>query len=403
MNKNKRDILIITERFYPEEFIINGLAKEWCDRGYEVTVLTQVPSYPFGKVYKGYKNLFLKIYYWNKIKIYRFYTVQGYKRSLLLKILNYFNFAIIGSIISLFIGYRYDKIFVYQTGPLTLSIPAIVLKKVYKKEVAIWTQDLWPDSVYAYGFRKTWILTFFLDLLVRIIYKNCDNIFVSCHGFIERIKKYVDTNAIYYFPNWPISDFRKDKERKNNIKLSDKFNFTFAGNIGKVQNLEKVIMGFALVSANNDRVQLNIIGDGSNLEYLKGMVANENIKNVVFWGRKKLDDMPYYLNASDVLIISLKDEPLFELTVPSKFQAYLTAEKPIFAIIKGEVKKIVEEYKLGITADPNSIEDIKKGFIKFYQMSNDGIKKLSTNSKKLLENVFDSNRIIDAMTNIFIS
>jgi len=56
MSTIKKNVLIITERFFPEEFGINDLAIAWQAKGYEVAVLTQAPSYPFDKVYEGYKN-----------------------------------------------------------------------------------------------------------------------------------------------------------------------------------------------------------------------------------------------------------------------------------------------------------------------------------------------------------
>ena len=84
MNKNNR-ILIIGERFYPEEFGINDLALEWKNRGYKVSVLTQVPSYPHDKIFDGYKNKLYQKDSWNDITIYRVFSLLGYQKSLLKK------------------------------------------------------------------------------------------------------------------------------------------------------------------------------------------------------------------------------------------------------------------------------------------------------------------------------
>ncbi len=395
---NRKKILIISGYFYPEEFIINDLAKEWDRSGYDVTVLTQVPSYPFGKVYKGYKNKIFSTEYWEKIKIFHFYTVQGYHKSLILKVLNYIYFIISGCIIALFIGNKFDRVFIYQIGPLTLAIPGVLIKKIYKKEVTIWTQDLWPDTVYSYGFKKSCYLHVFLNWIVKKIYKNCDNIFVSCKGFINKINYFVPDKTINYLPNWSLVN----SDNKKKVFLSNKFNFTFAGNIGKVQNLENVIKGFSLVSSNNNKVQLNIIGDGSNLENLKKMVVSKKIRNVVFWGRKKLEDMSLYFKASDVLIISLNNSPVFELTVPAKFQAYLDSNKPIYSIMKGEVSRMVKEYKIGITVDPDDLESIKNGFIKLYKMKKSDRLSFVKNTKILSEGIFNKDKIIKKMTDIVI-
>ena len=118
--------LIVCEAFYPEDFLINDLVGEWQKKGYYFEVLTRAPSYPYGKVYKGYKNKIYQKTYYNGIKIHRFPVIQGYQKSVsAIKVLNYACFVLFGSLIALFIGRRYDRIFVYQTGPLTLALPAI--------------------------------------------------------------------------------------------------------------------------------------------------------------------------------------------------------------------------------------------------------------------------------------
>ena len=132
MALNNPKILIITERFYPEEFIINELAQEWMKKGFSVEVLTQVPSYPFAKVFQGYSNRLFQKTEWNGIKIWRFFTITGYRDSLFLKLLNYFSFALVSTIAALFIGKKYDRVFVYDTGPLTVGFPTFLLRNLYK-------------------------------------------------------------------------------------------------------------------------------------------------------------------------------------------------------------------------------------------------------------------------------
>jgi len=150
--KKNNNVLIITERFHPEDFGINDLAQAWQAKGYEVAVLTQAPSYPFDKVYEGYKNKLFQIEKWKGIKIYRVFSLMGYKKGVILKVLNYLCFAFFASLVSLFIGRTYDNVFVYHVGPLTQAIPAVLIKKFFGGKFYIWTLDIWPDSVYAYGF-----------------------------------------------------------------------------------------------------------------------------------------------------------------------------------------------------------------------------------------------------------
>lgn len=393
----KKKALIICEAFYPEDFIINDLVLEWKKKGYEFEILTRVPSYPFGKVYEGYKNKIYQQTDFKGIKVHRFPVVQGYHKSVSIKIFNYISFVFWSCLIGLFIGRKFDRIFIYQTGPLTVAIPAIFIKKLYGCSITIWTQDLWPETVYAYGFKKSKLLKIFLDKLVKFIYKNCNNIVVSCEGFIPNIQRYVNNKTFYWIPNWSLVAYQPNSK----VELKGKFNFTFAGNIGKVQNLENVILGFELFVKENTDSYLNIIGDGSSLEELKKLVKVKSIINIEFLGRKPLIEMSNYFQASDVLIISLIDAPIFELTIPSKFQAYLETEKPIMGVLNGEVCSLIDKNGIGYSAKPSDIEDISNTFKKLRLITQNKLDIIAANSKNLLESNFSRTKLIDKLTTIF--
>ncbi len=392
-----KKILIIGEAFYPEEFIINDLAKEWSDKGFHVEVLTRNPSYPFGKVFSGYKNKIYQKTWFSNILIHRVFLIQGYQTNKFTKILNYLSFVFFASWVALFIGKRFDKVFVYQTGPLTVALPGNLIKILYGKPLTIWTQDLWPDTVYAYGFKKTKLLTIILNGLVSFVYNNADTIAVSCSGFSEKLEGYLKyQKKISWVPNWPIIE-RKAKEAKI---LPGKFNFTFAGNIGKVQNLDKVILGFKPIAEKNPFVWLNLIGDGSELDGLKELVRFNTVSNVNFVGRRPLEEMPEYFEGSDVLLISLVDSPIYELMIPSKFQTYLNYGKPIFSIMKGEVPQMISQYHIGFSANPSDVNDIATGYEAFLKLSNIELNSLGRSSVDLLEKTFLRKKNIDQLTRL---
>jgi glycosyltransferase involved in cell wall biosynthesis len=392
-------ILIIGEVFYPEDFIINDLVQEWDAYGYEIEVLTRTPSYPFGKPYGGYKNKIYQKTKFGNVIVHRIPIINGYHKNNCLKILNYINFVFWTTSIAILIGWKFDKIFVYQTGPLTIAIPAIIIHKIYRKKVILWIQDLWPDTVYAYGFKKRTVLKTALNAFVKFVYSNCEEILVSCEGFKNRINYYVPGKSIITAPNWPLIDSSISKAI--DIKLSnDKFNFTFAGNIGKVQNLENILLGYNLFNKKGFKSQLNIVGDGSFLTGLKKIAEDNSINNIVFWGRKALSDMPGYFKASDVLILSLVDNPIYELTIPSKFAAYITTGKPIMGVIGGVTKDLIERNNIGFTAVPSDIELISACFEAFMTQSQTNLYEMKTNALNLLNNEFSKNLIVNRITKI---
>ena len=391
-----KKILIVTECFYPEEFKINDVALSWKDKGYDVDVLTLNPTYPLGVVFPGYKNGFFQKDEYKGINIIRLHAVTGYRESVVKKIFKYINFMIFGSITAIFIGRRYDYVFGFNLGPLTDMLPAIVIRKLYKKPTMFWVLDVWPDSVYAYGFKKTKILSTILDAFVKFMHHNITAVAISSRGFESKLEPYIKKGLKFnYAPNWA-DDIDMDMDTIA-LSATQKIHFTFAGNIGKVQNLENIINAFCLLSDGYQKEsQLNIIGDGSNLIFLKKL--SNNNPNIMFHGMQIREDMAKFYKASDFLIVSLIDEPIFSVTVPAKTQTYIAAKKPILAIINGDVVDIVNDNKLGVCADPSNLGLIKEAFEKCIDMPENEKSKLIINNTKLLETTFNKDSIINNLT-----
>jgi glycosyltransferase involved in cell wall biosynthesis len=397
---SRKRVLVISERFFPEEFIVNDLVLDLKRRGLEFDVLTQAPSYPYGKVsaYPGYRNRLFSVDTWNDIKIYRIMTIQGYRESKFRKVFNYLHFAVVCSVVLLFIGRKYNKIFVYHSGPLTVATPVIIGKKIFRTTNVIWSVDLWPDTIFMYGFKRSRLNEAILNRFVRTIYHQFDSVWCSSPAFIPRIKNFVKSAPVKALLQWP--QISAEKVSSGEITLDkDYMHFTFTGNIAWTQNLENVILGFALAHEHHPNIMLNIFGDGSHLEYLRHLTMEKGIKNVIFWGRRSLNEMPAVYHQSQVLVIALQPDPVYELYIPLKFSTYLAFSKPIFAIINGVVNDLVHNNKIGVTSDPSNPEAIKKGFSEFATMDLKHIDEFGRNSAKLLQNEFDKERNIEILYN----
>lgn len=394
---NQKKILIISEYFYPEEFKINELAWAWKQKGYHVDVVTTVPTYPLGETFPEYTNRWFQKESLNGITVYRVKAVTGYKHNLFKKILKYIAFMILGSLVSLKIAKKYDYVFGYDVGALTGMVPAILLKKFYKIPVTLWIQDIWPDSIYAYGFKKSKFLSVTLDMFVRFVYKHTDQFAISAQGFKQKIVPYLDLpKTIIYAPNW--ADHLNDSMETFAFSHDNKIHFTFAGNIGKVQNLENIIIAFSsLAQPFASSAQLNIIGDGSHLSHLKELVEKSNIQNVVFHGKKPRTEISKYLSASHFLIVSLINDPIFSLTVPSKVQTYIAAKKPIIAIIQGEAADLVTKHELGYVAHPDDLKEITYVFMKVLTADRNTIDTYTQNCELLTNTFFKEDTIINSL------
>lgn len=390
-----KSILVVTEIFYPESGLINDFVEELQRRGYKVDILTQHPSYPAGIVFPGYKNDYYSTEQWNTITIHRFKLVEGYKTNIYRKILNYWTFVRIGKKIARKIGDQYDHILVYQTGPLTLALPAVEIKKRFGKKLTIWTFDIWPDTVYAYGFPKIFPITVFLNSIIGKVYRNADNILVSSKGFIESIQNYVPGKKIVYAPNWMIAE----DQVPSNLKLnSEKFNFTFTGNISISQNLENVLKGWKLASLDN--AILNIVGDGSQIKLLQALIKKESIENVVLHGRYPSNQIGHILEQSNTLILSLIPNYGIDKTEPFKIQSYLQSGKPIFGVISGSGKEIILENQLGVCSNPVDIQLIANGLKESVSFAEKSTSDVALSSRKLINTRFNRQDIIDRVLSV---
>jgi len=347
-------VLLLTERFHPEEFLVNDLALSWKKQGLDVEVLTQAPSYPFDRIFAGYKNT-SKTESWAGIPVHRVTTVLGYSKSVRKKIIGYVSFAAKTSTWAVVHGHKYKHVFVCHTGPLTMATAVLPLRWIYGARCTIWTQDVWPDTVYAYGIKPTWWRKTALDLFVSSIYRSCAEVAGSCPGFGSMLSKYT-SSKVQFIPQW----FPLASPPPSPFPPPSPVVFTFAGNLGSVQNLDRLVQLFS--KAKVPDAVLRIIGDGVMMGPLRKQIDGDELSNVQLLGRRPLDEMPQAFADSHVLIISLKKDPVFALTIPAKFQAYLTAGRPLLAIADGELAQIVASEGIGVAADPDDDQQIVAAF-----------------------------------------
>ena len=377
-------ILILVERFYPEDFLVNDLASEWKRMGHEVEVLTQVPSYPFDKIFDGYENkTFQTTIELNDIPVHRVSTIFGYNTSVKRKILNYLHFGILTTLWAIWNGRKYDKIFVYHTAALTMASAVGPLKWIWRKNITIWTQDLWPDAVWGFGFKPSRWKAALLNAFVRFIYGRCDRIIVSCRRYVQRIKELTGRDA-EWVPQWePVEMLLPEKT------FCGKTVFMFAGNMGVPQNLLNVIEGF--IDAGLEDAELWLVGGGVMFEPLKEKYSK--LEQIRFCGRQPRNEMPKWFAQADALIISLTDK--YCLALPGKFQSYIKTGKPILGILNGEARELIDEFKIGHTSGPENITEISAAYDRMHSiLNNEEGKMCGERAKDLSQKMFARDTLI---------
>jgi len=398
------NILIVTQYFWPENFKINDIAQALIKRGHQVTVLTGKPNYPEGKFYKDYSFVNRNFETWEGINIYRsFMTPRGNGNGLLL-FLNYFTFALFSSIRVFFIKGQYEKIFVFEPSPITVGIPAIVGKYKFKAPIFFWVQDLWPESLTAVGGIKNGYIIGFFSRLTKFIYSHSFKILVQSKAFIPYIlKQGVSLEKLIYYPNSTESFYKKNPVNPEfSTKFPDGFKLIFAGNLGEAQSFETIIRAIDLLVKEGFNVHLIILGNGRAREYIRNKVIELGLSNNIhLWGSFESIMMPEFFSCADALLVALKKDLIFSLTIPSKIQSYLACGKPIIASLDGEGARIVEDAKAGFTSISEDVIGLKEAIKKMYLLSLNQKIELGENARNYFEKEFEREMLVDKLESIF--
>lgn len=396
-------ILIVTQYFWPENFKINDIALALKERGHEVLILTGKPNYPNGKFSKGYTFFNKRIEFWNGIKIYRSPIIPRGKGKGIQLFVNYISFAIFASIKLLFIKNKFDKIFVYEPSPITVGIPGIVAKYKFKAPLYFWVQDLWPESISAAGGINNKSVIAVLDWLTRFIYKHSKKVLVQSKAFIPYIlNQNTEKDKLVYYPNSTENYYVELSTDQELLKTLPKgIKLMFAGNIGEAQSFDTLLKAASILKKELIDVKWIILGDGRMKGYVNQKIKELNLEdNFYLLGAFPSTEMPKYFSCADALVVSLKKDPIFALTIPSKIQSYLACGKPIITSLDGEGAKIIEEANAGFTSPSEDCEGLVANIKKFLILSNEEQKKLGQNGKAYFSIEFEREILVDRLEKI---
>lgn len=343
-------ILLVTQYFYPEVFKSNDLAFELARRGHHVDALVGIPNYPDGKYFKGYGLLTKRHEVVNGVNVYRCFQTPRGKGGWRLPI-NYFTYVISGCLWVLFFfawKKKYDCIIGHEPSPIFQAYPALLLRKLRRTPFYYWIMDLWPDAMKSGGGVKNERILNFVDKLVKGIYRNTDKILITSKRFEAPIAAKGDfKEKIIYYPNWS-DDVLSMPQEYDIPKLPDGFRIMIAGNLGKSQNLEavtEVMLGLKDIP----EVKWIFVGGGSRKEWLEQFIINNGLtERAICVGQYPFKAMPAFLRQADAMMVTLKAGfPHLEAVVPARLQTYMSAARPVLAMIGCGGADIIGESKCG--------------------------------------------------------
>ena len=394
-------LLVVSQYFWPENFRINDLVAELVRRGHQVTVLTGLPNYPDGKVFQEFCDAPSQYSYYEGAQVIRVPLLPRGKGDLRLT-LNYLTFAASASTIGLWKlrGYQFDAILAYEPSPITVGLPAAVLRAVKQAPLAFWVLDLWPETLHAIGVVRSRALLWAMSKLVAFIYKRCDLILAQSKSFVPQIQKYAGSiRRVVYFPNWAESVFdMQHVVPATEVALKpDCFNVMFAGNIGEAQDFP-AILAAAESLRSHPHIRWLIVGDGRMARWVADEIKRRNLQDCVHMlGRHPVDRMPSFFRHANAMLVSLKNQPIFSMTIPGKLQSYLAAGIPVVAMLNGEGAEVVKSSRAGLTCAAGDHAGLAAAVLTLSQMANAEREAMGRNGLDVSVREFDRDTLIDQL------
>jgi glycosyltransferase involved in cell wall biosynthesis len=383
------NIVILSQYFYPETGapqnrlleLVNGLK----NRGWNVSVITAMPNYPRGKIFKNYKYKIISKENENGIDIHRYWLYASNSADSIPRIFSMLSFSFT-SLFSLFSvkSFKPDFFFV-ESPPLTLAYSAYLLSRITKSKLVMNVSDIWPLSAKELGKINEGYFYKKLEGLEKFLYKKSFLCTGQSEEIIGHIKKSGGKNVYLFRNGVSISRFK----RNNSIEDNDKIKIVYAGLLGVAQGIYGIVRNINFKGLDTE---FHIYGEGAEREDIENYLKENPARNIFLHKTVSRDEIPDLLSEFYCTIIPLVKN--IYGAVPSKIYEAMAAGVPVLFSGSGEGAKIIESNKVGLVSGPQDYEALKKNILKI-KSSHELRKELSDNCRRVAEEKFDRKKLID--------
>lgn len=375
-------ILVVCQYYYPEPFRISDICEELTRRGHDVTVVTGVPNYPEGEIYKGYENGSKREELINGVKVYRCHTIPR-KTGAIYRLLNYNSYSYSSSRFVGSLPDDYDVVFINQLSPVMMAKAGIKYAKRHHKPCVLYCLDLWPKSLAVGGISESSLIYRYYHRVSARIYRSIDKILITSRSFSDYFEKEfgIDKSKITYLPQYAEELFSDIPPKKPDTVCD----LVFAGVVGTAQSVITIVKAAEILK--DKPVRFHIVGSGIELENLRKYADEHQLNNIVFYGRKPLVEMPRYYAMADAMLLTLQADPVLSMTLPGKLQSYMSAGKPVIAAIDGEAQRVIDEAGCGYCSPAEDPEALAENIRRF--VADNDKQNLAHNARAYYEQHFD--------------
>jgi glycosyltransferase involved in cell wall biosynthesis len=278
------------------------------------------------------------------------------------RLFSFIAYSLFSSVYALF-G-KYD-VAIASSGPITVGLPGLIAKWVRRKKLVFEVRDLWPQGAIELGIIKNPLLIKLAYRFEKFCYRSADLIVTLSPGMEDEVLGKLPQKKVISITNAANIELFSTLVRVDLSKygLEPKKYALYAGNLGKVNNVEWMLEAAKLLTAAKSEIKIVFIGDGQLKSYLEGRKVSENIDNLVFLPLMPKTELVGFIQNAMVSLVPLANTPVLATSSPNKLFESLAAGVPVVITTQGWMREFVEREKVGVYVNPDSSRDLYKVLI----------------------------------------
>jgi glycosyltransferase involved in cell wall biosynthesis len=346
----------------------NELARLWTDAGHTVTVVAGTVNYATGKTLSRVSGWVTRCTE-DGIDVRRCHVPATYARGYIGRMWAFFGFTLSSTLAVLRTGS--PDVIVATSPPLTTGFTGWVASRWHRVPWVFEIRDLWPESAVTTGvLSEGGLLTKALYALERFSCRHADLVNVLTPAFADDIERrgLATREKITYVPNGANLDVfvpsARENEWRRRLGWRDRFVALYAGAHGRANALTQLIDAADLLRGRDD-IHIACVGDGAERKRYEEGARQRGLSNIEFIGPVPKDQMPALVNACDVGLAVLQNNPTFKTVYPNKVFDYMACRRPVIVAIDGVARRLVcEEARAGLFAEPENASQIAHAILR---------------------------------------
>ncbi|NOY75656.1 MAG: glycosyltransferase family 4 protein [Kiritimatiellaeota bacterium] len=396
-------ITILTQYYPPEHGApqnrLHDLAKRLVAAGDEVTVLTAMPNYPRGEVFREYRGKLTAAEELDGVRIVRSWISASKSKGTAAQLAVYFSF-VFSSLLVGFLKLRRSDFLIVESPPLFLGFTAILLKFAKRAKLVTNVSDLWPESAVQLGIIGPGIILSTLEWFEKTLYKHSTLVSCQTEGIVGGVKKRLPEAATILFPNGVDTEMFTIRPRSGEIAEEleipeNAFVVGYGGNHGRSQALSRVLEAAAIVRGSRGDILFLLCGDGPEKPELVEKASKMGLDNVRFVDSQPREKMADIQSVWDIALVPLKDIDIFEGARPSKMFELMAGGIPFVFCGKGEGADIAVESGCAVSVPPENPAELADAVLRFAELAFERRREMGAAGRRFVEEHFNRARLAE--------